>query len=136
MAPKSPLILWKRLLNRKRIDLSRCLNFHIDKAKVKLDSLATCQNMLERFDFMTVFDLQNCYFHIQLADSLKKFFNFSLPSEDRTIEFFSFLVMAYGYAPAGRIITRLIKPLIAFCHSLGIRLSIYLDDGRVLASSS
>lgn len=29
----------------------------------------------------------------------------------------------------------LIKPLIAFCHSLGIRLSIYLDDGRVLAAS-
>ena len=37
------------------IDLSRCLNFHIDKAKIKLDGLSSCQRTLERFDFMTVF---------------------------------------------------------------------------------
>ena len=41
--------------------------------------------------------------------------------------------MAYGYSPAVEVVTRLLKPLKAYLHVLGIKLSIFVDDGRVSA---
>ena len=71
------------------------------------------------------------YFHVKLHKSFSRYFNFSIPNTNGVSEYYRFQVMCYGYSQAGRIVTRLIAPLKAFLHMLGIRLHIYLDDGRI-----
>jgi len=98
---------------------------------VKLDDLNLCEKSLEKDDFMCCFDLSNMYFHVKLHKFFSRYFNFSIPNTDGVSEYYRFQVMCYGYSQAGRIVTRLIAPLKAFLHMLGIRLHIYLDDGRI-----
>ena len=47
--------------------------------------------------------------------------------------YFVFLVMPFGLASAVKCITRITKPLCGYLASKGIRHSIYIDDGNVLA---
>ena len=112
------------------IDLSRNLNKYVTKTKVKLDNLYICEKSLQKDNFMCVFDLSNMFFHGRLhttPSSSSEFFNFSIPDEEGNPAYFRFLVMCYAYSQAGRIVTRLIAPLKAWLHTLGIRLHIYLD---------
>jgi hypothetical protein len=44
--------------------------------------------------------------------------------------------MVYGLKSAVQVVTRLILPLKAYIHKLGIRFSIYVDDGRYAAASA
>ena len=75
------------------------------------------------------------YFHFKLAEEHQHYFSFSLPDKDGKPLYFKFLVMCYGYSLAAYIVTRVIVPIKAFLHKLGIRFSIYIDDGRVLAQT-
>ena len=43
--------------------------------------------------------------------------------------------MPFGLAPAAAIMTRIVKPIISYLASLGIRVSIFLDDSKVNAAS-
>ncbi len=43
--------------------------------------------------------------------------------------------MAYGCKPAVTVVTCLLHPIKAFLHKHGIKFSIYIDDGRVLAAT-
>jgi len=43
--------------------------------------------------------------------------------------------MAYGFSTAVEVVTRLLKPVKAYLHELGIKLSIFVDDGRISAST-
>jgi hypothetical protein len=42
----------------------------------------------------------------------------------------------YGCKPAVAIVTQLLKPIKSYLHKFGVRMTIYVDDGRVAAESS
>jgi hypothetical protein len=44
-------------------------------------------------------------------------------------------LMIYGFKSAVQVVTRLLLPLKAYLHKLGIRFSIYVDDGRCVAAT-
>jgi hypothetical protein len=69
-----------------------------------------------------------------LKQEEQKYFGFAIPAEDGTTDFYKFKVMAYGYSPAVEVVTRLLKPVKAYLHGLGIKISIFVDDGRVSAA--
>ena len=118
------------------IDLSRHVNLHIADMGVKLDDLYVCEGLIAPNDFMTALDLENMYLHIRLRPDMKRFLGFAVPQEDGSTEFFQFRVMPFGVKPAVAVVTRLLKPVKAYFHRLGIKFSIYIDDGRVSAESS
>ena len=118
------------------IDLSRHVNLHIADMGVKLDDLYVCEGLIAPGDFMTALDLENMYLHIRLRPDMKRFLGFAVPQEDGSTEFFQFRVMPFGVKPAVAVVTRLLKPVKAYFHRLGIKFSIYIDDGRVSAESS
>jgi hypothetical protein len=84
---------------------------------------------------MASFDLANQFFHVRLSKDDRKYFGFELPGEGGMPEYYRFTVMAYGYSPAVEVVTRLLKPVKAFLHQLGIKISIFVDDDRVSAKS-
>jgi len=118
------------------IDLSRHVNKHVKESHVKLDDLSLAEELVDKDDFMASFDLANQFFHVRLNAADRKFFGFALPGDNGQMEYFQFTVMAYGYSPAVEVVTRLLRPVKAYLHELGIKLSIYVDDGRVSASTS
>ncbi len=117
------------------IDLSRHVNKCTRVSHAKLDDLTVAQELVSKGDYMASFDLANQFFHVKLHQADKKFFGFELPGKDGVSEFYQFMVMAYGYSPAVEVVTRLLRPVKAYLHQLGIKLSIYVDDGRVSAST-
>lgn len=117
------------------IDMSRCINKKLYKRPFSMDTLSSIEPSLQRNDYQVIFDLENMYFHFKLAEEHQHYFSFSLPDKDGKPLYFKFLVMCYGYSLAAYIVTRVIVPIKAFLHKLGIRFSIYIDDGRVLAQT-
>jgi hypothetical protein len=50
-------------------------------------------------------------------------------------EFFFFVVLVFGLSPAGQVLGRILKPLLSFLAQEGVRLLVYIDDGRGAAST-
>jgi hypothetical protein len=106
----------------------------VKDSHVKLDDLSLAEELIAKGDYMASFDLTNQFFHVKLNPADRKFFGFALPSGEGKSDFFQFTVMAYGYSPAVKVVTRLLKPVKAYLHQLGIKLSIFVDDGSVSAA--
>jgi hypothetical protein len=117
------------------IDLSRHVNKCVKVSHVKLDDLTLAEELISQNDFMASFDLANQFFHVRLHPADRKFFGFMVPDENGRERYYQFHVMCYGYSPAVEVVTRLLKPVKAYLHKLGIKLSIFVDDGRVSAST-
>jgi len=117
------------------IDLSRHVNKCVKVSHVKLDDLSLAEELISHGDYMASFDLANQFFHVRLHPADRKFFGFMLPGNDGKEQYFQFNVMCYGYSPAVEVVTRLLRPVKAYLHKLGVKLSIFVDDGRVSAKA-
>ena len=118
------------------IDLSCHVNRFIKDFPVKLDDLSVVEELVSAGDFMTAFDLENQFFQVRLNPDMSKFLGFMVPDPSGTPVYYHFLVMPYGCKPAVSIVTRLLKPLKSYFHCLGIRFSVYVDDGCIYASTA
>ena len=117
------------------LDLSRHVNAHLREQHVNYQDLTATECLRQEKDYMCVFDLDNQYFHVQLKESVRKYFGFAIVDEKGQEQFYHSNVMIYGFAAAGAVVTRLITPLQAFLHDKGINTSIYMDDGQVIGRS-
>ena len=117
------------------IDLSRFINKRTPDNPIIMDNLTEVEPAVSKGDYMSTFDLTNCYFQFSLKKSDRKFLNFALPNDDGGESYFRFLIMMYGWKAASAIVTRYIKSLKIFLHTLCILIFIYLDDAIVLADS-
>ena len=124
-----------KIKKRLCLDMSRHVNKFLNKHHTNYEDLPSTACLYEKGDHMCVFDLENQYFHVKLAEGAKKFFGFSVPDDLGGETVYNFTVMVYGFAAAGSVVTRLIKPLQGYLHNKGIRSAIYMDDGQVVGST-
>ena len=124
-----------KLKERLVLDMSRHVNKFIADKTVKLDDLTASEHLLDVEDWMTSFDLKNQFFHIKLHPEFYKYFGFSVPDDQGVDRFYCFTVLIYGCKPAVSIVTNLIKPLKGYLHSLGVKLTVFINDGRVSAAT-
>jgi hypothetical protein len=101
-----------------------------------MDNLSVAEALIAKDNYMALFDLAYQFFHVKLPQEDKKFFGFALPRKDGGNDYFQFTVMAYGHSPAVEVVTRLLKSVKAYLHSVGIKLSIFVNDGRVSANTA
>jgi hypothetical protein len=125
-----------KLKFRPVLDLSRHVNHFVASRTVQLDDLSQVADLIEPDDFLLAFDLKNQFFHVRLLPDARKYFGFAVPDEDGHVKFYQFTVMVYGLKSAVHVITRLLLPLKAYIHRLGIKFSIYVDDGRCVAATA
>lgn len=116
-------------------DGSRFINPRLKKEKVKLAHLQAALEITKKGDWQAKYDLTNAYFHIRICEEHQPFLGASFDSEDGSRQFFQFRVMPFGLATAVHAMTKMTKPLQAYANKRGIRHSIYIDDGRVVAES-
>ena len=116
------------------LDLSRYINTLLQKEAVKLAGIDKCTQNLFPGDYIAIYDLTSAFHHIKIFEEHQQYLGFALPGRDGKKErYFVFLVMPFGLASAVKCITRITKPLCSYFAKNGIRHSIYIDDGNVLA---
>ena len=116
-------------------DASRCLNLCIKDQKVTLSHLEKALEMTEEGDWQTVFDLKSAYYHIRITEEQHQFLGASIVNSDGSKLYFVYRHLPFGLKCAVHAITKIWKPVIAFLQALGIRSSIYIDDGRLLSET-
>jgi hypothetical protein len=100
-----------------------------------LADLKAALQLTEPGDWQAVYDLSSAYFHIKIFDQHIDYLGASFVAEDGSTQFFRYKYLAFGISTAIHVMTKVMKPLSAYISQLGIRHSIYLDDGRIVAPS-
>jgi hypothetical protein len=137
----SPLTVAERQLSSGEIkrrlcwDGSRCINLALKKDKVTLAHLHMALEQTEENDLQCKYDLQSAYYHVKIFEPHWKYLGAKFIDEDGRSVYFVFKYMPFGLATAVHCITKLFKPIGAYFGAQGIRHSIFIDDGRVLAKS-
>jgi len=116
-------------------DASRCVNRCIAEQSVTLSHFQRALEMTREGDFQVIYDLKAFYHHVRIHPSHMKYLGAAIPGSDGNRQYFVFCFLPFGLSSAVHCVTKLFKPVGAFIHEKGIRHSIYIDDGRILAET-
>jgi len=108
----------------------RPLNQFIQPRHFKMESLKSLPSLLREGDWMTSLDIRDAFFHIPLHPDQKDLFRFRWDGE-----VYRFRAMPFGLSSAPRVFTKVMKPVVGFLRSRGVRCIIYLDDLLLIARS-
>ena len=108
----------------------RPLNRHLRYEHFKMEGLHTVRDLLRRRDFMAKVDLSDYFFHLPIPLEHREYFRFMWQGKK-----YQCTAMPFGLAPAPRLATKILQPVIRHLRSMGVRLVVYIDDVLVLARS-
>ena len=111
------------------VDLRRT-NECIKYEHFKMEGLHTVAQMLRRNDYMTKIDISDFYHHFLLQQQDSRYMRFMWEGVK-----YECIGMPFGLAPAPRLATKLLAPVIRHLRRLGLRVSVYIDDIICLARS-
>ena len=117
------------------MDASRHLNPFMEDRKIKLEGLDVREQILLPGDFQSKQDLDSGYWHVPLHPDHRKFVGVHFKHDNGTHSYWMWNVLFLGVKDAVYIFTKLLAPHKRFLRSLGIRMSIYIDDQSVLGHS-
>ena len=111
------------------IDLS-LLNLKVLKTPFKMERLQSVLLSVRRGGRMVSMDLKDTYLQVTMHPESRKFLRFMTFGK-----VYQFKVLCFGLSTAPQVFTRVMAPVSAILHSLGIRLRRYLDNWLIQASS-
>ena len=116
-------------------DDSRFINPLLKKMSVKLAHFSRAADLLYHGDYQASMDLKSFYYHLMIYPPHRTFLGINADLPDGSRRLYQYNVLPFGLAPAAAIMTQLVKPIISYLASLGIHMSIYLDDSKVNAAT-
>ena len=119
-------VVWKTSGSwRPVIDLSH-LNRFVDVSHFQMETIqSVCQG-----DWMASIDLKEAYLQVPVHPASRHFLRFVFHGS-----VYQFKALCFGLSTAPQVFTRVMAPVSAILHSLGIRMRRYLDDWLVQSSS-
>ena len=109
---------WRPILNLKYF------NNNVKKYKFKMETLANVREWIKPGSFCTSLDLKDAFLHIPIHQSSKKFLRFKFLNQ-----LLEWQVLVFGLTCSPRVITKILKPVVAFLRlTWSILISIYIDD--------
>ena len=109
---------WRPILNLKYFN-----NF-VRKYRFSMESISSVREWLQPGYFAVSLDLKDAYLHIPVHDEFKKYLRFTWLGE-----LLEWQVIPFGLTCSPRVMTKVLKPVLAFLRSeFGILASIYIDD--------
>jgi hypothetical protein len=121
----------KRLM----IDLSKWVKGFVRPDFFKMAQFQDALAQSSKGDYQSVFDISKAYHHLRLHPSSYKLVGFCVQDEDGKERFYHYVVLVFGLGPAGQALGRVMRPILIYLAECGIRNMMYVDDGRVGASS-
>ena len=101
----------------------RPLNQFLSHSHFKMEGMHVVRDLLQKNDWMTRIDLKDAYFSVPIHPQHRKFLRFRWQEKC-----FQFTCLPFGLASAPRVFTKILRPIVGFLRSRGIRCVIYLDD--------
>ena len=108
----------------------RKLNDFVVYEHFKMEGLQTVRDLLQPGDFMTKVDISDAYPHILIPQEMRHLFRFVWQGQ-----LYQYRSLCFGLSSAPRVFTKLMKPVVDYIRSMGIRCVIYLDDILIMARS-
>lgn len=136
----SPLGLVSKTVEGKQrhrlvFDASRWINLHVDPPSVKLTHLEKALQLTRPNDYQVIFDLKSAYYNVKIDPSHVQYLGAAIDIEGQK-QYFVFKHLPFGLNSSVSAMTKLWKPITGHIHKQGIRFSIYIDDGRILAENA
>ena len=126
----SPLLVVVGNSGKKHLVINlRYVNYFLWKEKFKYEDMKTALMLMDKEDYMCTFDLKSGYHHVDIHVESQRFLGFSWDQK-----FYVFTVLPFGLSTACYVFTKLMRPLVKYWRSNGIRCVMFIDDGIVLAS--
>jgi hypothetical protein len=88
-----------------------------------MEGLDVVKNLLKKGDWMAKLDLRDAYLTVPVCNAHQPFLRFRWKGIA-----YQFICLPFGLAPAPRVFTKILKPVMAALRSRGVRVIIYLDD--------
>ena len=111
------------------IDLST-LNLRVQQTSFKMETLQSVLLSVRPGDWMVSLDLKDAYLQVPMHPDSRKFLRFMVGGK-----VYQFKVLCFGLSTAPQVFTRVMAPVSAILHRMGVRLRRYLDDWLLQASS-
>jgi hypothetical protein len=124
------------LKHRLVYDASRHLNKYVQVPHVRLSHLEKALEITQKGDFQVIFDLKSAYYHIKIVPEQHCLLGAAFENSDGTKVYFQYTHLPFGVASAVHAITKIWKPVSQYLNTRGIRNTVYIDDGRLLAQSA
>lgn len=99
--------------------LNRCIRYR----HFKMEGIHTVKDLLRRGDYMVRIDLKDAYFAIPICSQHRKYLRFRWRGQA-----YEFTCLPFGLAAAPRVFTKVMKPVVGFIRSKGVRCVVYIDD--------
>ena len=123
-------IVWKTSRSwRPVIDLSHLIRF-VDVSPFQMVTIQSVLLSVRQGDWMASIDLEEAYLQVPVHPTSRHFLRFIFRD---TV--YQFQALCFGLSTAPQVFTRVMAPVSAILHSLGIRIRRYLDDWLVQSSS-
>ena len=116
-------------------DGSRYINPRLKKLSVKLTHFTKASDLLYHGDYQVLLDLKSFYYHLMIFPAHRTYLGIAADMPAGSRQYYHYNVLPFGLGPAAAIMTRLVKPIISYLASLGIRVSIFLDDSKINAAT-
>ena len=123
-------VVWKTSGSwRPVIDLSH-LNRFVDVSHFQMETIQSVLLSVRQGDWMASIDLKEAYLQVPVHPASRHFLRFVFRGQ-----VYQFKALCFGLSTAPQVFTRVMAPVSAILHSLGIRMRRYLDDWLVQSSS-
>ena len=108
----------------------RALNQFLPSKHFKMETIQHVCQLINPGDYLTSIDLRDAFLHVPMHQSSRKFLQFRW--RDRLHQF---KVLPFGLSLAPLVFTKVLRPLLQWARSKGIRISAYLDDLIIVAAT-
>ena len=123
-------VVWKTSWSwRPVIDLSH-LNRFVDVSHFQMETIQSVLLSVRQGDWMASIDLKEAYLQVPVHPASRHFLRFVFRRQ-----VYQFKALCFGLSTAPQVFTRVMAPVSAILHSLGIRMRRYLDDWLIQSSS-
>ena len=123
-------VVWKTSGSwRPVIDLSH-LNRFVDVSPFQMETIQSVLLSVRQGDWMASIDLKEAYLQVPVHPGSRHFLHFIFRDQ-----VYQFKALCFGHSMAPQVFTRVMAPVSAILHSMGIRMRRYLDDWLVQSSS-
>ncbi len=113
----------------------RHLNKFLWSEKFKYEDLRVAMQFFEKGDYMFTFDLKSGYHHVDIVQHHWQYLGFQWAIDGKPC-YFVFRVLPFGLSTACYAFTKLLRPLVKYWRGMGLRITVYLDDGICVAKGA
>ena len=108
----------------------RPLSRFIPNQKFRMESILLTKDILKPNSFLTKIDLKDAFYSISIAKKSRKYLQFIYNSN-----LYQFCVLPFGISTAPRVLSKILKSVVALLCTRGISLIIYLEDLLIVAGT-